>query len=508
MTIEEYISRLSAALSNIDSEEAANVLQYYTEILEDAEDPQAEMAKFGSPEQLAAQIMQENGWQPAPDMSAMFPNMQPKPRRGMTMGRAIALVLTSPFWLTVYVLIACLFITVVSVYIAFPATAIGGLVACALTAGEYSPLTVALLTLAAACTGLTMLLYRPLKYALKGCVQLTLTFSRFIFGMEQKKFTIALKKPVNRVVIVTGAVMTVIGVAVCGVCAAKHINKIDYAKALGMTDRTYELSGDITELTADLDGAAVLSVKPSYGDTAKLECKYIIEKDMKITDGSAAEIKYDAKSNRITRYGINFGTISYPAAEITLYLPQKAYDKLTLDSTFGDISLKDISVTELNIAADAGGVKLDNVLAKNASMDIDYGDVDMNGCKFDSFTIDSASGDLDMNGCEVGKTVSVNMDYGDMELDNVTAGSLSAEMSAGDLEFKGVITGAADADSVINCDYGDVDMQLGGRNYTIAAFTDLGEVTINGASPAYNDLKGSVVLRIENSSGDVNVDTD
>ena len=99
MTIEEYISRLSAALSNIDSEEAANVLQYYTEILEDAEDPQAEMAKFGSPEQLAAQIMQENGWQPAPDMSAMFPNMQPKPRRGMTTGRAIALVLTSPFGL-------------------------------------------------------------------------------------------------------------------------------------------------------------------------------------------------------------------------------------------------------------------------------------------------------------------------------------------------------------------------------------------------------------------------
>ena len=50
MTIKEYISRLSAALSNIDSEEAANVLQYYTEILEDAEDPQAEMAKFILPQ--------------------------------------------------------------------------------------------------------------------------------------------------------------------------------------------------------------------------------------------------------------------------------------------------------------------------------------------------------------------------------------------------------------------------------------------------------------------------
>ena len=64
ITLEEYRARLYAALAGYDRNEVEQAVNYYTELIEDAEDPVMQMNKLGTPEQLAQRIIAENGWSP------------------------------------------------------------------------------------------------------------------------------------------------------------------------------------------------------------------------------------------------------------------------------------------------------------------------------------------------------------------------------------------------------------------------------------------------------------
>ena len=64
MKFEEYIERLRAGLKGLDPDEAESAVQYYTELIEEAEDPEEQMASLGSPEDLAQRIKEQNGVRP------------------------------------------------------------------------------------------------------------------------------------------------------------------------------------------------------------------------------------------------------------------------------------------------------------------------------------------------------------------------------------------------------------------------------------------------------------
>lgn len=113
MTSQEYCAAPPAALTTMPPEEQQETVRYYYEFLEEAED--AERSALGSPEQLAARILQESGIVP--------PETAP-PRYNRT-AKIVALVCTCYIWLpllaTWYVLLLCALICFVVIPVSLAA---------------------------------------------------------------------------------------------------------------------------------------------------------------------------------------------------------------------------------------------------------------------------------------------------------------------------------------------------------------------------------------------------
>ena len=57
MTIDQYIAQLARAIRALPPDEVEQALDYYTEYLHDARDPEEAMAQLGTPKQVAATIL-------------------------------------------------------------------------------------------------------------------------------------------------------------------------------------------------------------------------------------------------------------------------------------------------------------------------------------------------------------------------------------------------------------------------------------------------------------------
>lgn len=61
MTKKEFLSRLKSCLSPLSQEERDNAVRYYEEFFEDCESEEEALKQLGSPEEIANQILKENG---------------------------------------------------------------------------------------------------------------------------------------------------------------------------------------------------------------------------------------------------------------------------------------------------------------------------------------------------------------------------------------------------------------------------------------------------------------
>ncbi len=165
MTPQEYCAALEAALTAMPPEERQETVRYYREFLEEAED--AERSALGSPEQLAARILQESGIVP--------PETAPSPHHRTA--KIVALVCTSYIWLpllaTWYVLLLCALICLVVIPVSLAAC----LPVCLFVAVWMIPHDLLRTLLAAGmgltCIGAATLLTPPLWTACRSVVKFT-----------------------------------------------------------------------------------------------------------------------------------------------------------------------------------------------------------------------------------------------------------------------------------------------------------------------------------------------
>lgn len=161
MTPQEYCVRLERALSIMLPEERQEIIRYYLEFLE--ESSEEERAKLGTPEQLAARILQENGISPTQQ-----PSMPPQKKSGNA-GKIIALAATFYIWLPLllcwYILLLCALIVIVCIPISFAAVLLGGIVSFVMIMIYDIPTALLMLGMALFSVGVLILLWKPLSMA-------------------------------------------------------------------------------------------------------------------------------------------------------------------------------------------------------------------------------------------------------------------------------------------------------------------------------------------------------
>lgn len=225
-------------------------------------------------------------------------------------------------------------------------------------------------------------------------------------------------------------------------------------------DEYYENKYDLININNSLGDVYVLN----SGDEKIHVVVYGEEDRLTIKDINNLDISYKAKSC----FGFCF---NQPSSKIEVYLPS-TYDK------------------DINIENNAGDIEIDNF--KNASLTInsDLGDTNIGIVK--TLDINSHAGDIEVDSVN---RIKAKNNLGDIKINKVNE-YLDIDASCGDIKIKLV---DIKENSRINNSLGDIEVNHT-NDIRIDSKVSLGEEKISN-----NNYKSDIVLKIDNSCGDIEV---
>ena len=232
---------------------------------------------------------------------------------------------------------------------------------------------------------------------------------------------------------------------------------------------TYVFEESFSGISLQTDAADILFAFSEDG-VCKVEC-YEAETErysVSVRDGILC-VEISAESLR--RYiGINFGSPT-----ITVYLPKREYDSLSVRGSTGDIEIpQDFSFGKADISLSTGNIRMENIAAGSLALSVSTGQVNASSV--------TCAGDL-----------TVRVSTGEAYLADVSCKNFLSSGNTGDLSLRNVI--AAEAFTIMRTT-GDVTF-AGCDAAAISVETDTGDVT--------GTLLSDKVFVTNTSTGDVDV---
>lgn len=487
MNVNDYIKQVGSFLADCDEEERGNVLAYYRELIEEAEDPAEEMRRLGSPKELADNIRRENGWE------YKQPNPEYQQNNGSNIAlRVIVLILTSPLWLSGYALIISLFAVLISVYVCFPAVSFAALFDMFHMFGIYVPYAIELFGIFLFSAGVSVLLLRPFLFLFSKLIGLTKWYCRALIGISHKPSFKKPFRPMGKGWIISGSSALVMGILIIGgVFAFKPDNK-EYFNKIGVTDLSYTFEST-ENLDIDIEYGKI-EIIPADSDKIEISAKNVVKDRFSAEQNDTVSVLYKTDTTGDRAYWSNifktgnyeFLNIKSAAPDIKIYVPEKEYNKITLKAACGDIDITDIKTNFLNIECNLGDVEVNGITANDMVSELDCGNLNLTNCTV------------------YGKLNGV-LSLGNAEFDSVSAGYLDIENDCGDIEFSGKVTNKEQISNV-DISLGECTLELEGDDYCVKTDVDLGDVDISckdgRKSPPDN---GDIIIKVNNSCGDIDI---
>lgn len=204
-----------------------------------------------------------------------------------------------------------------------------------------------------------------------------------------------------------------------------------------------------------------------------------------IMEGNSYSISYNCPEKFVPIYEIKDNTLfvtqkndlswtfgNSKKCSMTITVPSKTTPDLIAQLDVGDLNIKDINLSNLDVAADVGNIEITDVACTSFDVKADVGDITLTDITMENCMIEANVGDVDVDHC-VFTSLDIQADLGDVDVSDIPA-------SQGD--------------------------------YRIDLETDLGEVSINDKNykreyfaEASSDASGDSKLIIYVSTGDVDV---
>lgn len=161
-------------------------------------------------------------------------------------------------------------------------------------------------------------------------------------------------------------------------------------------------------------------------------------------------------------------TFSTKSLSMTVYLPEKTYDSLTIDASTGDVTIPadftfgsldvDLSTGDINCAAEVTGSAKINTstgdvtysAAVNGSLKIETttGNIRLDGVTAESIDLSATTGNIALNGAETVMGITVETSTGNVMLKNTVAcGALAVDTSTGNVRFEDSDAGSIKVDT-------------------------------------------------------------
>ena len=175
---------------------------------------------------------------------------------------------------------------------------------------------------------------------------------------------------------------------------------------------------------------------PAEGKACRIECreskKLIHEIDVR---NNTLTVKTVDKQTWFSRIGLNLDSPS-----ITVYLPEKAYDSLAVETDTGDIKIPgDFTFRSLQIKGDTSDVDCRASGTDRMEIGLSTGDIDLAGIKTGDLALSVSTGRITVDSAACRGDVSIHVSTGKTRLDDVTCANLRTDGSTGDITLKDTV---------------------------------------------------------------------
>lgn len=196
------------------------------------------------------------------------------------------------------------------------------------------------------------------------------------------------------------------------------------------TTNTHSVEGDFTCISIDTDISDV-RLEVSQDDT----CQVVCQEEANCFHTVSVEnytLTITMQDNRMwyEHIGMHFGN----SHSITVYLPKKAYEELTVNCDTADVEIpKGFSFGHADIATTTGDIKWQGSMVNNLLISVSTGDVlvDDTGCQ--NLTAKTTTGDIRLSHTIITQNLTVKTTTGDVRFDRSDAHTMDIKTTTGDV---------------------------------------------------------------------------
>ncbi len=227
----------------------------------------------------------------------------------------------------------------------------------------------------------------------------------------------------------------VVGLIVLGgVCLVGGAAILAYGMAKGnindnFVTNEYKLDGDIDDIEVKVSTADV-EIKKAENDQAKVVC---VEKEKVYHKATVSNkvLKVEQVDDRKWYQKFLFNW-NWKSMKVTIYLPEVAYNDITMDSATGDLTIdKDFTFVNMQLSSDTGAVKINNKVSGDIEVKVHTGSVRLTDAEANNLKVKSSTGDVYLKNSEVKVATDLQSSTGDFNIENVKGGSFKSKASTG-----------------------------------------------------------------------------
>ncbi len=294
----------------------------------------------------------------------------------------------------------------------------------------------------------------------------------------------------TKIWLIIATVFVVVGIIVF--VGAMNMFNWDFTK-LSTTkyeENSYEITENFKNISIESDTSDILFLP---AEKCTVQC--FEQKNVKYL----VEVKDDTLTIKIqdTRKWYEYIGINFQVAKLTVMLPQEEYDKLSIKSETGKVTISEkFAFDSIDITASTGDVFLEKASSENIGISVSTGKVKVSNVECGNIKINVSTGKTEITNTKC-KNIESKGSTGAVELKNVIAAeNIFVERSTGDVKFE-----KSDANEIfINTDTGEVKGTLLSDKVFIAK-TSTGHIdvpkTTTGGRCEITTSTGDIRIKIE-----------
>ncbi|MBO7453551.1 MAG: DUF4097 family beta strand repeat protein [Clostridiales bacterium] len=291
------------------------------------------------------------------------------------------------------------------------------------------------------------------------------------------------------IITVSGLIVTFIGAALGGGIKSSVSASENYEEA------KYDFTNSVKYLEIK-EASHDIEIKLSEDDKAHVIC-YNSDRYKHDVELNGDTLKISVQTKKFNEPQITWNIGYEINVKTTVFLPQGQYDELLVNASSANLSTDpSLGFNKTTVTLTSGDVIYSSPVSGNASFTTSSGNVSVRDISPSDLTISCTSGDVNCENINASGRITIGTSSGEITLEDIICSDLNLKSTSGDVEGKDITTSKA-----LECEASSGNFKVSSLTCdSIAVERTSGDITIDG-------LTISSASSLKTSSGEVEVNT-